>query len=597
MFKSYLCIFFFFLLVTLTANSMEITQVLPLHAAILSGNLAEVVRLTTEGVPDSQTHLGTSILHSAAKCENVEIMRYLLEQFSHLDVNAQDDFGNTPLILAVRKGLCDVAHLLIQRKAQVDAVNMKLRDAMFYAIKGHYLTVIESLALAMCFTGAEWNSIINKLLPDANDSASVNKLFHQAVSMGCHQLAEHLCTMTEKVDVNFIVSDGESSALHSAAEKCDIVMMSLLISKGARVGDLDSEWRTPLHIVCLKGFLSGASLLLDSGAKLDVKDTHGWMPLHCAAEAGSCELLELILDKGVDINAAGYDEETALNIAAQNGCIDAVRFLVGEGADLKKDVKAPYETSLSSAVRGGQREIFKILINAWVVKEVFLECGMLDPFYNIGSEPSDRVKKIVNDGRLLDIACLRNDKALVQLLLDLGADVNLKDGSRNTPLHHVAHYGFLDLILLLVHYGADVNAVGFLLATPLHIAVYWGQAEAVKLLISQGADLNKQVTEVKTEEEKELEFYGMSPLHIAAARGKADIVQLLVSAGANIKAVTHTGHTVLHAAYLGGHPELADQLIGYGIDQYAKDGEGKMAYMYADAGMILAALPEVCIIC
>lgn len=315
------------------------------------------------------------------------------------------------------------------------------------------------------------------------------------------------------------------------------------------------------------------------------------------AEAGDCELLELLFGKGVDINEAGYREETALNIAAHNGHIEAVRFLLLKGANLKKEAEPPYETSLSSAVWGGHREIFKILINAWVEKEVFLESGELHPLYPIGNEPSDKVKKIIHDGRFLHMVTLHNDKAFAQLLLDLGADVNVADPSGTTPLHYAAKEGYLDIISLLKDYGADLNAVGYLLATPLNNAVYEGHEEAVKLLIQCGADLNKQVTKVEIEEQKQLKFYGMSPLHIAAARGNARIVQLLVSSGANTKSVVPNGYTVLHAAYLGGHPELADLLISYGIDQYAKDDEGKMAYMYKEAGMVAAAVDDVgCII-
>lgn len=58
----------------------------------------------------------------------------------------------------------------------------------------------------------------------------------------------------------------------------------------------------------------------------------------------------------------------------------------------------------------------------------------------------------------LHLAARYGDSAMVQLLIDLGADVNAEDNFGWRPLHRAARRGYLAVIQLLLHYGADVNA-------------------------------------------------------------------------------------------------------------------------------------------
>lgn len=60
---------------------------------------------------------------------------------------------------------------------------------------------------------------------------------------------------------------------------------------------------------------------------------------------------------------------------------------------------------------------------------------------------------------------------MVELLLEYGADPNVKDGSGSITLHHAARDGQNGIVQLLLKYWADSNAKDGSESTPLHIAV------------------------------------------------------------------------------------------------------------------------------
>jgi dienelactone hydrolase len=61
-----------------------------------------------------------------------------------------------------------------------------------------------------------------------------------------------------------------------------------------------------------------------------------------------------------------------------------------------------------------------------------------------------------NGRRPLNYAALRNDTAMITLLLDAGADINLVNQSGFTPLHHAAEAGSKEVAALLITKGADL---------------------------------------------------------------------------------------------------------------------------------------------
>jgi ankyrin repeat protein len=76
------------------------------------------------------------------------------------------------------------------------------------------------------------------------------------------------------------------------------------------------------------------------------------------------------------------------------------------------------------------------------------------------------------------------------MLLQHGAEVNVRNKADLTPLDLVSPRGETEFMELLIENGADVNSRDKEHFTPLHKASFCGQAEAMPLLIRHGADVN-----------------------------------------------------------------------------------------------------------
>ena len=84
-------------------------------------------------------------------------------------------------------------------------------------------------------------------------------------------------------------------------------------------------------------------------------------------------------------------------------------------------------------------------------------------------------------------ACEKGNIEAVKQHLAAGADVNVRDMIRRTPLHYVANK---EIAELLIANGADVNAKNLTSRTPLLVAAIRGHKEIAELLIANGADVN-----------------------------------------------------------------------------------------------------------
>lgn len=142
---------------------------------------------------------------------------------------------------------------------------------------------------------------------------------------------------------------------------------------------------------------------------------------------------------------------------------------------------------------------------------------------------------------LLAVRC--HSVALTRLCLWLGADANGSPERARTPLDVAVSEGDAALVEFLLDRGADPNRPGSEVP-PLTVAVMRGRSEVVRLLLERGADPNVR------------SVFGPT-LHVAALSGYSDIARLLLAHGAAPDQRDSRGKTAAQLAREVGRPEIA----------------------------------------
>ncbi len=194
---------------------------------------------------------------------------------------------------------------------------------------------------------------------------------------------------------------------------------------------------------------------------------------------------------------------------------------------------------------------------------------------------------------------------ICKLLIDKGADVNVKTKDQWTPLHFAVRSGSFQVCEFLIRMGAGVNAQTTDLLTPLQLTydcICWDRKEIIKLLIDSGAhndctdlnyfidkktDLHAVAQRGSTEigaylidngaDIEALDNRRRTPLHIACTWDNVDVAKLLVENGANLEALDESGRTPLHLACQWDNADVAKLLIDKGANI-----EAQTPYEYED---------------
>ena len=271
--------------------------------------------------------------------------------------------------------------------------------------------------------------------------------------------------------------------------------------------------------------------MLEAGADVSLT-SNGRYPLIAACDAGNIELINLLLKSGADVKCRTSSNKTYLHAVANLSCIPR------DADDWKTADKAaearPLEDMLS-------------------IVRLLLQHGV-------------NVNDVADKGdTALYRACVSEQLAVVHVLLETGADVNLTS-NRLYPLMAACKAGNIELINLLVVAGADMKCRKSNNETCLHVAVnpYSSSAGSqkhadvvpiIKSFLESGVDVNERSSR------------GETALYLASKAGHEHIVRLLLEAGAETNCSSRI--FPLHAACEHGHTEIVDLLLHHGADPNA----------------------------
>ena len=327
-----------------------------------------------------------------------------------------------------------------------------------------------------------------------------------------------------------------------------IVVIALTAPALAQVDCAD--WNTGAFFEVAE--VSDVTRCLLAGADLSARTDNRWTPLHLAAGMNkNLAVIEALLNAGADLNARTGNGSTPLHFAVgMNKNLAMIKALLNAGAEPNART-GNGSTALHFAAGMNVR--------------------LADPNINL----SDIIMLFSEDRSLL-LSDFNNNPAIIEVLLNAGADRNAQTQSGWTPLHFAAGMNNNQAVIeALLNAGADLSAPTQSGWSPLHVAARMNENPAlIKALLNAGAEPNER------------DANGWTPLHFAARMNENPAaIEALLNAGAEPNERDANGWTPLrHAATFSNNPAVIEALFNAGADRNERDTDG-WTLLHIVAGM------------
>ena len=542
---------------------MEIT---PLHYAVHLGNgQPEIVNLLLEKGANvkAKDRVGMTALHMAAQLGYAEIAQ-LLTNFN-ADINARTGFliiNETPLSLAAKNGHADVVMVLLCAGACTEYQHENDPEPPLF-----------------CASEKGYESIVQQLLDSGADITVRQRQSPKALSIhlaamnGHCRVVELLLKYTEDISIRAtndyideVCGFERRSPLLLAADKGYDSCVRCLLANGANIESKDSDGNTALDLALYNKHESVSILLLEKGADFRSLKSIEINPfLITAAATGQALLVQWLLDMDFDMEVSNVIGQTALHHAAKVGHMECLELLLKRGANLHAvDIRG--QTCLHLAVQSGNINVVSLLVNMGANLNAMHSSAQTCLALASGKGHDELVEFIlktntdVEANNLESALCLASSNGhqiSARLLLDSGANVNGPNGIRywNSPLFRAISRGHDKVVELLLNYDAD-PVVSYLEAqqTVRDAAILSGKVAMVQRFLGPSIDIYER------------DMYGQTILHKAALHGHLAIVQLLIASGARLDAITKLGWLPIHGAALNGHREVVLLLLKKGSE-------------------------------
>jgi ankyrin repeat protein len=316
-------------------------------------------------------------------------------------------------------------------------------------------------------------------------------------------------------------SGSEGTPLEKAVQQGRTRVIAYLLGEGMPSRSEESL-RAGLKAASQAARLDVCRMLLDAGADPNRVDAGGGLPLLRAAHSGRLEVCRMLLDAGADPNRADAGGGMPLLWAAYAGHRAVVELLLDRGANVDGSLQ-----------------------------QYIVERNMQDIPHGT------RFRKGAN---ALFMAAYGKRMAVLELLLQRGADPNGVDGSGVTPLAAAIGRNWEDGALRLLEAGADPD-----LGYALHCACS-SMPSLIRPLLEAGADPNRMPEKnwmMDIGDGGSMQRQWVSPLHIVASRGgPTEGLTALLDAGAFVNAGNEEGWTAFDLA--GAFPEVRSLLQARG---------------------------------
>ncbi|KAJ5723260.1 hypothetical protein N7488_001295 [Penicillium malachiteum] len=386
-----------------------------------------------------------------------------------------------------------------------------------------------------------------------------------------NDLLEVQKALSDKANPNARDDDGYTAlfkATKSAIDHNDLEIMEALLKSGADPHMESGDYEAPIHYAAYWNGSPGLlELLLSKGTDVNLqRGLDSSTPLFRAVKDGNLEVTRLLLEHGADPNLENDYGGAPLHWAAYYGCCDEIiDLLLANKANIDLKRRIDGVTPLYEAVRGGELEIAKKLINENSdlniinnEKETFLHLAVhyqtMD-FINLfkwSKECPIDVNSLTSDNDTpLIFAASAGSISCVEWLLQQGADVNIRNKFRRTAFLLCAQAGNVEVASLLVNRSQKViHAIDIDGRGAFHHAASWGHSDFIEWFhnIREAPDVD--LGESDALDPNRTDIYGMSFIHRALDFYEPSIVEncLKFCRSSIVDEVDQMGNTPLHTA-------------------------------------------------
>lgn len=316
-------------------------------------------------------------------------------------------------------------------------------------------------------------------------------------------------------------SGGDTSLLMIAARTGNASVVRQLIKAGANVDARDEKKQTAIMWAAAEGNVEAVQSLIDAGAEYERPLSTGFTPFLFAVREGRIDVARLFIEHGVDVNGMMNPKNTggrnprrgmtALHLAIENGHFELATELLRSGAD-PNDQRCGFtplhtlswvrKPNRGDNIDGNPGPIGSGDMTSLEFATELVKAGA-DVNARLNSGKPGRGKMNNKGATPFMFAARRDDVAFMKRLLEHGADPLIPNADNCTAFMVAAGIGTLapgeeagteddalEAVELLLELGADINHVDDNGETAMHGATYKSLPRMIAFLAERGADVN-----------------------------------------------------------------------------------------------------------
>ncbi|KOC66568.1 Ankyrin repeat and death domain-containing protein 1A [Habropoda laboriosa] len=322
--------------------------------------------------------------------------------------------------------------------------------------------------------------------------------------------------------------------LYEAVIKNEADTVRKVLKERVDVDSRNNYGRAPIHWAASRGNTEIIEMLIQAKCDIEARDKFGMRPLHMAARYGHRDAVKMLINAAANVSAVNKKHQTLLMCAAQGNNVRVMEYLAEAVESLNGDATdCTGATALHHAASAGH----PIMITA------------------LSSVPRIELNATDNKGQTpMHCACAEEHLEAVEVLIELGANVDAQDNEGNTPLHVATRTRHTAIAQLLLKATTNIELTDEMGFTPLHVAASQGCKGILDSMIQHGAALNKQCK------------YGNTPLHLACQNNEIETVEILINKGVDLNCLNSRLESPIHIAAEMGHTDICELLLAAGAN-------------------------------